>query len=172
MFFTILIIFVITQRLLELVIAKQNEKWALDQGAIEYGADHYKYIVSLHTLFFLAFIIEYATHPHLHQSWLIFFAIFILAQCFRMWSLRSLGKQWNTKILVIPQSIKVTKGPYRFLSHPNYIVVAVEFMTLPMIFGAYITAITFSILNFLLIYFVRIPAEEFALRIATTPKDK
>ncbi len=171
MFFTILIIFVISQRLIEIVIAKQNEKWALDQGAIEYGAEHYKYIVSLHALFFISFIIEYAAHPRLHSSWLFFLLIFILAQYVRMWSLRSLGKQWNTKILVIPNSIKVAKGPYRFLSHPNYAVVAVELFSLPMIFGAYVTAVTFSVLNFILIYFVRIPTEEFALRIASTPKD-
>lgn len=164
MFFVIVITFVMVQRIVELIVAKRNERWARQNGAIEYGANHYKYIVSLHTLFFISLIIEYTLHPTLINGWYFFFTLFILAQGLRIWSLFSLGKYWNTKILIIPHSAKVSKGPYRFMKHPNYIVVAIELFTLPMIFGAYVTAILFSLLNFILIYFIRIPKEEVALQ--------
>lgn len=164
MFFVIIITFVIGQRIVELIVAKRNERWARQNGAIEYGANHYKYIVSLHMLFFLSMTIEYTLYPILIEGWYFFFSSFMLAQGLRIWSLVSLGKHWNTKILIIPQSVQVTKGPYRFMKHPNYVVVAIELFTLPMIFGAFVTAILFSLLNFIVIYFIRIPKEEVALQ--------
>lgn len=172
MFFAILISIVIFQRIIELIVAKRNEKWALQHGAVEYGASHYKYIVFLHLLFFITLIIEYLVKPSLIKGWFYFFIVFLLAQLLRIWSLYSLGKHWNTKILIIPHSEKVTKGPYRYVRHPNYLVVAIELLTLPFIFEAYITAIVFSILNFFIIYFIRIPNEEFALQLLQQPKSK
>lgn len=172
MFFWIVVSFVVTQRIVELFIAKRNERWARQLGALEYGGNHYKYIVLLHVSFFISVIIEYSINPIVSKGWYVFFFIFIFAQALRIWSLFSLGKHWNTKIIVIPNSEKVTKGPYRYFKHPNYFVVALELFTLPMIFGAYFTAILFSFLNFVIIYFIRIPNEERALQMLQTSKQK
>lgn len=90
--------------------------------------------------------------------------IFAIAQVLRIWALSSLGRFWNTKILILPGAEKVKKGPYRWLPHPNYIVVALEIAALPLVFGAWRTALFFSIANALLLLLVRIPAEEKALQ--------
>src|SRR5690606_20225813 len=96
--------------------------------------------------------------------WWVFLIVFAAAQILRVWALASLGRFWNTKILVLPGAKKVKKGPYRWLPHPNYIVVALEILSLPLIFGAWRTALVFTIANALLLLLVRIPAEEKALQ--------
>ena len=164
-FFFILFIFVVAQRLLEVVYARSNEKRMREQGAIEVGADHYKWIVLLHVLFFISLLGEVLylqTEPAWGWQW--FFIIFLIAQVLRIWSLASLGPFWNTKILVLPGASRVSRGPYRWLSHPNYVVVATEIVTFPLIFGAWRTALVFSIANALLLLYVRIPTEEQALQ--------
>lgn len=164
-FFYFLVGFVILQRLLEVAYARSNERIMKKQGAIEAGAAHYKWIVLLHVLFFVSFIIEVSyLGGDLGSVWLLFLMIFIFAQILRVWALASLGKFWNTKILVLPGAEKVKSGPYRWIPHPNYVVVALEIASLPLIFGAWRTAVLFSIANALLLLFVRIPAEEKALQ--------
>jgi methyltransferase len=164
-FFYVLVGFVIVQRLLEVMYAKSNEQRMKSQGAIEAGADHYKWIVLLHILFFVFLIAEVLYKQQgLGQAWTVFLAIFIAAQILRVWALASLGRFWNTKIIVLPGAEKVKKGPYRWLPHPNYIVVALEIAALPLIFGAWWTAVIFTAANALLLLLVRIPAEENALR--------
>lgn len=163
--FYIIFTFVIVQRLAEMVYAKSNEKVIRKKGAVESGAEHYKWIVLLHVLFFIALLTEvlyFKTEGSV--IWWIFLIIFVVAQILRVWAIASLGRFWNTKILVIPGAEKVNKGPYRWLPHPNYIVVALELASLPMIFGAWRTAIVFTVANAILLLFVRIPAEEKALR--------
>lgn len=172
MFFTVFMIFVIIQRLIELIVAKNNEKWSKERGAIEFGSEHYKYIIALHVLFFISLIVEYGLDPKLTNGWQILFVIFVFAQILRYWSLFSLGKYWNTKILVIPNATAISKGPYRFIKHPNYLVVALELLTIPLIFGAYVTAIVFSLCNFILLYFYRIPQEEAAMKFLHIPNQK
>lgn len=163
-FFFILFIFVVAQRLLEVVYARSNEKRMRKQGAIEVGADHYKWIVLLHVLFFLSLLAEVLyLGTGLASGWQWFFAIFLIAQVLRVWALSSLGPFWNTKILVLPGASRVRRGPYRWISHPNYVVVAAEIASLPLIFGAWRTAVLFTIANALLLLYVRIPAEERAL---------
>lgn len=163
-FFFLLIGFVILQRLLEVVYARSNEKKMRKQGAIEFGAEHYKWIVLLHVLFFLSLILEgWTTGAELGVGWPLFLAIFAIAQLLRIWSLSSLGRFWNTKILILPGAKRVEKGPYRWLPHPNYLVVVMEIAALPLIFGAWRTALFFSVANALLLLFVRIPAEAKAL---------
>ena len=81
----------------------------------------------------------------------------------RYWAILSLGENWNTRVLVVPGGKLVRRGPYRYFPHPNYVVVAVEVLTFPLIFGAWITAIVFSLLNAALLY-VRIRTENRALR--------
>lgn len=164
-FFYLLIGFVVLQRLLEVVYARSNEKTMRKQGAIEVGAEHYKWIVLLHVLFFVSLLLEsWTSGIELGSGWQIFLVIFVGAQLLRFWALSSLGRFWNTKILILPGADKVKKGPYRWLPHPNYIVVVLEIAALPLIFGAWRTALIFSIANALLLLFVRIPAEEKALR--------
>lgn len=164
-FFYALFGFVVLQRLFEVMYARSNEKTMKKQGAIEAGADHYKWIVLLHVLFFISLLVEVvALEGGVGSAWLIFLAIFVAAQILRVWALASLGRFWNTKILVLPGADKVKSGPYRWLPHPNYIVVALEILSLPLIFGAWRTALIFSVANALLLLFVRIPAEEKALR--------
>lgn len=162
--FYILIVFVILQRLAEMVYARYNERAMKKQGAIEAGAKHYKWIVILHILFFVSLVIEVLyTEVNTGPGWVIFLIIFIVAQILRVWTLASLGRYWNTKILVLPGAEKVKRGPYRWIPHPNYIVVAMEIASLPLIFGAWRTALFFTAANALLLLLVRIPAEEKAL---------
>lgn len=171
--FWALIILLIAQRLVELWIAKRNEKWMKAKGAFEAGKAHYKWIVCLHVLFFASLIVEvsgFGTRPA--AWWPIPFILFLFTQAIRIWALVSLGRYWNTKIIVLPGANVVDKGPYRWIRHPNYVIVAAEILLVPLIFQAYVTALLFSVLNALILIGVRIPAEEKALRKATDYEEK
>ena len=156
--FIIFISFFIIQRLSELVVAKRNEKWLRKNAAVEYGQRHYPFIVLLHTLFILSMIVEYASRSEVPMDcvFLIFFFILIVA---KIWIISSLGKYWNTKIFRIPGSFPLKKGPYKFFKHPNYIIVVLEFMVVPLVFHLYYTAIIFSLLNALMLW-IRISEED------------
>ena len=155
--FIYFIIFIIGQRLLELVIAKHNEKWIRKQGALEYGQKHYSSIVLLHTFFIIALTIEYWYRGgHFNRVFMIIFLILLLL---KIWTIFSLGKYWNTKILKIPHSVFVKKGPYKYFKHPNYFIVVCEFVVIPLVFNLYLTAIIFSALNAIMLM-VRIREEE------------
>ncbi|WP_391202736.1 isoprenylcysteine carboxyl methyltransferase family protein [Psychrobacillus sp. L4] len=163
MLFFIIIFLVIIQRITEVFIAKQNEKKMLAQGAYEVGASHYPYMVTLHVSFFICLIAEVLIFNRgISPLFPLFFLIFIIVQALRIWCLRSLGSFWNTKIIILPGAHVVTKGPYLYLKHPNYVVVCIEIALLPLIFQAYITAICFTLLNLAMLS-VRIPLEENAL---------
>ena len=162
--FLIFISVMIIQRLLELVIARRNEKWMKEQGAIEFGVKHYQFIVLMHSMFFVVLLFEKMTFiREVSVFWPLFAALFVCMQLIRFWALSSLGRYWNTKILVIPNLEVVRRGPYRFIKHPNYLVVSIELLVVPLMFGAYVTACLFTILNILMLS-IRIPAEEKALR--------
>ena len=167
MIFAIVIAIVIAQRLGELVIAKRNEVWLRANGAIEHGKSHYKLIVLLHTLWFVSMLVEYWYNNGLVEIELTTFnyvllGVFAVLQLLRVWVLASLGKYWNTKILVIPNARLVAKGPYKFIKHPNYVVVILELLVLPLAFNLTITAALFSVLNAAVLY-VRIKEENKAL---------
>jgi len=149
---------VIMIRLAELWVAKRNEKWLKGQGAIEFGKKHYPYIVALHTLFILAIIIEFVFQPA-HQFYPVFFLIFVLLVLGKVWVIASLGRYWNTKILRVPSSAFVKKGPYKYFKHPNYFIVVCELAVIPMVFGLYWTAIVFTLLNGVMLS-IRIREEE------------
>ena len=146
MYFIIFISFFIIQRLSELVIARRNEKWLLSQGAVQYGQDHYPFMIALHTLFIAAIIIEYVLRGQPPISWALLI-IYLLVLSFKYWALSSLGKYWNTKIYRVPGVYPVKKGPYKFLKHPNYMEVVCEIAVIPLIFHLYYTAIIFTLLN-------------------------
>lgn len=166
--FWILLVFLVSQRLTELAIARRNEKWMKARGAFEVGREHYKWIVTVHVLFFLSLVVEVqglGLRPAFW--WPVPFAVFMAAQLLRFWALFSLGHYWNTRIIVLPDAKVVAKGPYRFMRHPNYVIVATEILTIPLIFQAYATAVVFSVLNAFVLLAVRIPEEEKALSEAT-----
>lgn len=158
MYFILFIAFVIAQRLLELVVAKRNEAWARGQGAVEYGKAHYPFIVALHTLFIISMIAEYFCLGNGEFS-LFMLIIFLLLISLKIWTIGSLGKYWNTKILRIPNSIFIKKGPYRLFKHPNYFIVICEIIVIPLVFHLYATAIVFTLLNAAMLT-VRIREEE------------
>lgn len=157
MYFIIFILFLITQRLTELAISKRNEKWLLAQGAIEYGREHYPFIVALHSLFIVSLIAEYYLTGGQSISY-ICLALFILLLIFKYWVLSSLGTYWNTRIYRVPGAIAVKKGPYKLFKHPNYVDVVCEIAIIPLVFHLYYTAIIFSVLNAVMLS-VRIKVE-------------
>lgn len=151
------------QRLVELVLARRNERRARARGAVERGRSHYLFIVALHSLWLLATLIEGLLRgPELPALWPIPLALFLLVQPLRYWALVSLGERWNTKILVVPGAKPIRRGPYKYLSHPNYVVVVVEILTFPLIFGAWVTALVFTVLNAAVLW-VRVREENRAL---------
>lgn len=161
------IIVVIAQRLIELNIAKRNEKWMKDRGGIERGEKHYKWFIWLHSIFFLSMIFEAALGESLNTGInYVLFTVFLLTQVGRIWCIQTLGKFWNTKVIVLPGVSLIKKGPYKYVKHPNYIIVGIELFVIPFLVGAQITAFLFPILHILLLK-VRIPREEKALTKAT-----
>ncbi len=154
---------IILQRLLELRLARRNEAWARSRGAVEYGAAHYPLFFILHSLWLLGLIIEALTRGNFGPAWPLWFGIWCLAQLGRYWVIVSLGPLWNTRILIVPGEKRVRTGPYRWFEHPNYLVVALELFSAPLVFGAWITALVATIANAWLLLFVRIPLEEKAL---------
>jgi methyltransferase len=157
MYFIVFILFLVTQRLTELYISKRNEKWLLAQGAVEYGQEHYPFIVALHTLFIVSLMVEYYLTGGQAISY-TFLALFILLLAFKYWVLSSLGTYWNTRIYRVPGAIAVKKGPYKLFKHPNYVDVICEIAIIPMVFHLYYTAIIFSVLNAIMLS-VRIKVE-------------
>lgn len=155
------------QRIVELIIAKRNERHMKQLGAYEVGAFHYPFMILLHASFFISLIAEFMLFQRSLSPYFIYlFFIFLLVQALRIWCLISLGMFWNTKIIVLPGAKIVKTGPYAFFKHPNYIVVCCEIVLLPMMFQAYITALLFTALNFIILS-IRIPLEEKALTEAT-----
>jgi methyltransferase len=155
------------QRAVELRIAARNERWAREQGAREHGRSHYPAFFVLHGAWLIAWPVEAFTRadgPVLAELWWAWAAAFGLAQILRYWAIRSLGMRWNTRILVFEDRPPIRGGAYRFFSHPNYVAVAIELVSVPMMFAAVWTAGIVSLLNAALLLGVRIPAEERALR--------
>lgn len=164
MLFVIVFTLICIQRLVELRIAKRNEQYMKQRGAIEFGQSHYPFIVALHILFLCSLLLEYLVKsPSLNVLCVLLLTLFFLLQISRIWVIKSLGHFWNTKIIVLPNANLVKKGPYKWISHPNYVIVALEILVIPLIFQAYFTAVIFTILNMVMML-VRIPAEEAALK--------
>ncbi|HLU23436.1 isoprenylcysteine carboxyl methyltransferase family protein [Lederbergia graminis] len=164
MIFTLFISVVIIQRLFEVIIARRNEIWMKQQGALEYGQNHYKYMVLMHISFFVVLIVEVvALERELSIWWPLYITIFLLLQIVRIWVISVLGKYWNTKIIVLPGIEVVHNGPFKWLKHPNYLIVTLELLVIPLLFQAYICAVIFFLLNQLMLA-IRIPVEERALK--------
>ena len=152
------------QRVFELRLSCRNEKRLRARGAVERGRKHYPFMVALHVLWLVSTLVEGLLRgPALPAYWPAALALFVLVQPLRYWAILSLGESWNTKILVVRGARPIRSGPYRYLEHPNYVVVVVEILTFPLIFGAWATALVFTALNAVLLR-VRIREENRALR--------
>jgi methyltransferase len=149
---------VTVERLTELWIASRNTKRLLAQGAVEHAPRHYPLIVALHVLW-LASLWWLARSRPIDGFWL---GLFVLIEIGRFWVLATLGRRWTTRIVVLPGAPLVRRGPYRWLNHPNYVVVTAEVAVLPLVFGLWRVALVFSIINAILLI-VRIRAENRAL---------
>jgi methyltransferase len=151
--------FVVVQRLGELALSSHNTGRLLRAGAHEVGREHYPWIVALHVLWLVALVtmVDPATPPN--YGWL---GLFGLLQLARLWILASLGGRWTTRVIVMPGAPLIERGPYRFLRHPNYVVVAAEIAVLPLAFDAWQVALVFTILNALMLHH-RIRIEDRAL---------
>lgn len=149
------------QRISELFIARRNTRRLMDQGAVETGANHYPFMILLHG----AWLVGLAALAWDRPINLALLVVIILLQAARFWVLLTLGARWTTRIITLPGAPLVTKGPYRFISHPNYVVVVLEIALIPLAFGLVWFALIFSILNALMLW-VRIRAESRALRAA------
>ena len=155
------------ERLYELRVSKHNAATAFAQGGREYGQRHFPWMVALHTGLLLACIAEVVLLDRPFIPWLGWpmLVIAVLCQAARYWIISSLGSQWNTRVIVVPGAARVVaRGPYRWFTHPNYVVVAVEGIALPLVHTAWITAIAFTVLNAVLLLAFRIPTENRALR--------
>lgn len=150
--------FVTAERLGELVLARRNTARLLAAGAVEHARGHYPLIVLLHALWLIGLWLLAWNLP-IHLEWLV---VFIVLQGLRLWVLATLGPRWTTRIIVLPQADLVARGPYRFVKHPNYLVVIGEIAVLPLVFGLVWYTGLFSLLN-AGILFIRITAENKAL---------
>lgn len=159
---------VAVQRVSELRLARRNEAWARAQGAREYGAGHYPAFFLLHGAWLLLWPLEaWRGGPTLAGGWWLWLLLFAAAEALRYWAIGTLGSRWNTRILVIPGLPPISRGPYRWLRHPNYVAVVIELAALPLVFGAWRTALVVGAANLALLLGVRIPAEMRALAAAS-----
>ena len=131
------------QRLGELWLSNRNTGRLLARGAQEVGTKHYPLIVAVHA-FWLATLWWVAPGRPVNLIWLGFY---ILLQLGRIWVIASLGDRWTTRIIVLPDAPLVRRGPYRFVAHPNYVVVVAEIAVLPLVFGLWWVAVLFSLVN-------------------------
>ncbi len=168
--FTIIVVLVGLERLAELVVSTRNAKWSMERGGVETRLGHYPFMVVLHTGLLVGALVEaWTRRPDVPGvlAWSML-AVVVLSQALRWWCIGTLGRRWNTRVIVVPGLAPVTGGPYRFFSHPNYVAVVLEGIALPLVHAAWITALVFTVLNAGLLT-VRIRVENAAL--ATLPRD-
>lgn len=158
------------ERVCELVLSARHARWAFDRGGVESGRGHFPAMVALHTALLIASAAEVwiADRPFLPALGWIALAAVLAAQGLRWWCIATLGQRWNTRIIVVPGLALVTRGPYRWLRHPNYVAVAIEGFALPLVHTAWITAAAFTLVNAIFLLAFRIPAEDRALARAGT----
>jgi methyltransferase len=155
------------ERMFELALSRKNAAWAFSQGGVESGREHFLAMKLLHTGFFAACALEVVLLDRPFLPWLGFpmLGLALGAQALRYWAIASLGKRWNVRVITIPGMPLSTRGPYRFLRHPNYLAVVVEGISIPLIHTAYLTALAFTLLNAMMLR-TRIRCEERALGLA------
>ncbi len=163
-FFTVVVALVAVERLVELVVSTRNAAWSRAHGGREAGRGHYPVMVALHTGLLVGMLLEAwlrrpAVPVVLAATMLVLAAA---SQVLRWWCIATLGRQWNTRVIVVPGMPLVRSGPYRLLPHPNYVAVVVEGVALPLVHAAWVTAAVFTLANAVLLA-VRIRVEDAAL---------
>lgn len=166
--YTVLIVAVGLERLVELVVSARNARWSFERGGVESGRGHFPPMVALHAGLLLACVVEVVVADRPFLPWLGIPALVLAlgSQALRWWCIGTLGSRWNTRVIVVPGVPLVASGPYRWLRHPNYVAVVVEGVALPLVHSAWVTAVAFTVLNAVLLLRFRIPAEERALAAA------
>lgn len=167
--YTALVLAVAGERVAELVVALRNTRWSTARGGTEAGRGHYPAMVALHTGLLAGCLTEVrlAGRPFLPLLGWTMLGVVVAAQTLRWWCIRTLGRQWNTRVIVVPGLPLVDGGPYRWLRHPNYVAVVAEGLALPLVHGAWVTAAAFTALNAALLV-IRIRCEDAALATART----
>lgn len=165
--YTGLVLLTGVERIVELIISRRHAALAFARGGVEHGLRHFPAMVLLHTGLLLASIAEVVLldRPFVGALGWPMLVIALACQAGRYWVIWALGEQWNTRVIVVPGASRVTRGPYhwRWLRHPNYWIVAIEGIALPLVHSAWITAIVFTVLNAILLLGFRIPTENRAL---------
>lgn len=167
--FTVLVALVGVERVAELVVSVRNAAWSKERGGVESGEGHFPFMVVLHTGLLVGALVEaWVRRPDVPSvlAWSML-ALVVASQALRWWCISTLGRRWNTRVIIVPGLPPVTGGPYRLMRHPNYVAVVVEGIALPLVHAAWITALVFTILNAGLLA-VRIRVEDRAL--ATLPR--
>jgi methyltransferase len=157
--FHTLLLLVVAARGIELIHSARNTRRLLADGGIESGRGHYPLIVVLHAAWLIALLLTVPADAPRRWSWLV---LFLLLQLARLWVLASLGRYWTTRVVTLPGTPLVARGPYRFLRHPNYLIVELEIISLPLAFGANWIALVFGLANAALLAW-RIRVEDTAL---------
>ncbi|MGH3634629.1 isoprenylcysteine carboxyl methyltransferase family protein [Mycobacterium sp.] len=152
------------ERLIELGVSKRNARWAFAHGGKEFGRAHYPVMVIVHAALLLGCVFEVSVLHRPFIGWLGWpmLAVVAASQALRWWCVTTLGRRWNTLVIVLPQAPLVHRGPYRWLHHPNYVAVVAEGVALPLVHTAWLTAAIFTLANALLLT-VRIRVENAAL---------
>lgn len=147
--YVLLVAAVAGERVVELVVSTRNMAWSRARNGVEFGAGHYPPMVALHTALLAGCLVEViALHrPFIPALGWPMLVIVVAAQVLRWWCIATLGRQWNTRVVVIPDAPRVTGGPYRLFAHPNYVAVVVEGVALPLVHTAWVTALVFTLLN-------------------------
>ena len=160
----ILVLAVAVERLAELIVSKRNAEWSFAQGAKEFGREHYPVMVAIHTALLVGCIVEpWALHrPFIAWLGWPMLAVVLLSQGLRWWCIATLGRRWNTRVIVLPEAPLVRRGPYRWLHHPNSVAVVAEGIALPLVHTAWLTAVAFTLANAMLLR-VRLRVENSAL---------
>ena len=162
--YLLLLAAVALERGAELILSARNARLARARGGVESGQGHYPVMAVFHGVFLAACALEVVLlrRPFPGVVGWIALAVAVGAQALRYWAIATLGWRWNTRIVVVPGAAPVTGGPYRLVRHPNYVAVIAEMLALPLVHGAWLTALIFSLGNAWLLR-VRIRAEERAL---------
>lgn len=162
--YVVLIAVVALERLAELVVSQRHLRWAKQRGGIETGRGHYPFMVLLHSALLGGCVLEVIALDRRFEPLLGWpmLTLVLASQALRWWCVSTLGKQWNTRVVVVAGLPRVASGPYRWLRHPNYLAVVSEGIALPLVHGAWLTAATFTALNAVVLS-VRIRCENAAL---------
>lgn len=163
--YTVLVLLVGLERLAELRVSQRNAAWSLKRGGRETGQGHYPAMVVLHIGLLVGALAEsWLRRPQVPAplAWSMLLLV-VASQALRWWCIHSLGRHWNTRVIVVPGMPLVHSGPYRWLAHPNYVAVVVEGAALPLMHAAWVTATLFTLLN-AWVLFVRLRVESAALR--------